>query len=78
MTNTYVDGISDTVTHDITSRLTASQIEDASAALSIWVVSPDRWFPGDGAVIRSCDGCTFDGKVGEVCECTGQVVVSLA
>ena len=43
----YVDGITDTVSHGITSILTAGQIQIAAGqdTLSVAVVSPDRWFP---------------------------------
>ena len=42
----YVDGITDTVPHHITSPLTAGQIAVSENTISVWVVSPDRWFPG--------------------------------
>ena len=78
MTDIYLHGITDTVTHDVPTGRTAGQIETAWPALSIWVVSPDRWFPGDGAVVTSRDGRAFNGQVADVCVCTGQVVLSLA
>jgi len=61
-----------------THRLTAGQIEAAGPALSISTVSPDRWFPGDGAVVISRDGRALRGEVADVCVCTGQVVITLA
>ena len=78
MTQTYVHGITDSVSHDVTSVLTAGQIEAAGPALSIWTVSPDRWFPCDDAVVISRDGRAFRGEVADVCVCTGQVVITLA
>ena len=64
MAQPYVDGITDTVPHDIASTLTASQIEIAAdGMLSIWVVCPDRWFLGDVAMVTSRDGHTFAGQV---------------
>jgi hypothetical protein len=77
MTPTYVHGITDTVTHEVTTGLTAGQIEAAAPALSISTVSPDRWFPGDGAVVISRDGRALRGEVADVCVCTGQVVITL-
>ena len=56
MTPTYVQGITDTVTRDVTSGLTAGQLEAAGPAPGIWTVTPGRWFPGDGAVVISRDG----------------------
>ena len=43
----YVDGITDTVSHGIASVMTAGQIEIAvnEETLSVSVVCPDRWFP---------------------------------
>jgi len=55
MAQPYVHGITGMVTHDIASPLTAGQIA-AGDTLSAAVVCPDRWFPGDGAVITSRDG----------------------
>jgi hypothetical protein len=78
MTPTYVHGITDTVTHDVPTVLTAGQIEAAGPAVSISTVSPDRWFPGDGAVVISRDGRALRGEVADVCVCTGQVVITLA
>ena len=42
MAQTYVHGITDTVTHDVTGGLTAGQLEAAGPALVIWTVTPDR------------------------------------
>jgi hypothetical protein len=54
----YVDGITDTVPHDIASTLTAGQIAVAvdEDTLSVSMVCPDRWFLGDVAVVTSRDG----------------------
>jgi hypothetical protein len=75
----YVDGITDTVTHGITSTLTAGQIDIAAGedTLSAAVVCPDRWFPGDIAVITSRDGHAFAGQVENMDVCTGQVTIRL-
>jgi hypothetical protein len=60
----YVDGMTGTVPHGITSTLTAGQIEIAAdGTLSVWVACPDRWFPGDVAVVTSRDGHAFAGEV---------------
>jgi hypothetical protein len=56
MSQPYVHGITDTVTHDIASSLTAGHIAADGNTLSVAVVCPDRWFPGDVAVITSRDG----------------------
>ncbi len=75
----YVDGITDTVPHGITSTLTAGQIKIAAGkdTLSVSVVCPDRWFPGDIAVITSRDGHAFAGRVENMDVCTGQVTIKL-
>jgi len=51
------------VPHDIASTLTAGQIAGDENTLSVWVVCPERWFPGGGV-----DGCCRDGRAfaGEV------------
>ena len=61
----YVDGITDTVPHGITSTLTAGQIAIAAGqeTLSVAVICPDRWFPGDVAVVTSRDGHPFADEV---------------
>ena len=75
----YVDGITDTVSHGIASTLTAGQIEIAvyEDTLSVAVVCPDRWFPGDFAVVTSRDGHAFAGEVAGLDMCTGEVTIKL-
>ena len=75
----YVDGITDTVSHGITSTLTAGQIASAAGqdTLSVAVVCPDRWFPGDVAVVTSRDGHAFAGEVENMDVCTGEVTIKL-
>ena len=75
----YVDGITDTVPHGITSTLTAGQIEIAAGqdTLNVAVVCPDRWFPGDVAVATSRDGHAFTGEVENMDVCTGEVTIKL-
>ncbi len=71
----YVDGITDTVPHNIASGLTADQITAAEDTLSISVVSPDRWFLGDFAVVTSRDGLAFAGEVESMDVCTGELTI---
>ena len=74
----YVDGITDTVPHGLASSLTASQIRiSAGDTLSVLVVCPDRWFPGDVAVVTSRDGRAVAGQVKGVDVCTGEVTIRL-
>jgi hypothetical protein len=75
----YVDGITDTVPHAITSTLTAGQIAIAAGqdTVSVAVVRPDRWFPGDVAVVTSRDGRAFAGEVAGLDVCTGEVTITL-
>jgi sarcosine oxidase gamma subunit len=75
----YVDGITDTVAHGIASILTAGQIQITASqdTLSVSVVSPDRWFLGDFAVVTSRDGHAFAGEVAGMDVCTGQVTIRL-
>ena len=75
----YVDGITDTVSHGITSTLTAGQIQITAGqdTLSIAVICPDRWFPGDVAVVTSRDGHAFAGEVAGLDVCTGEVTITL-
>ena len=75
----YVDGITDTVSHGITSTLTACEIAIAAGedTLSVAVVCPDRWFPGDFAVVTSRDGHAFAGQVENMDVCTGEVTIKL-
>jgi hypothetical protein len=74
----YVNGITDTVRHGIASSLTASQIGIAAGdTVSVSVVCPGRWFPGDAAVVTSRDGHVFAGQVAGIDACTGQVAIKL-
>ena len=73
----YVDGITDTVTHHIASPLTASQIAPDRGTAGVSVVCPDRWFPGDFAVVTSRDGRVFAGEVEGMDVCTGEVTIRL-
>ena len=75
----YVDGITDTVPHGITSTLTAGQIAIAAGqeTLSVAVICPDRWFPGDVAVVTSRDGHPFADEVQGLDVCTGEVTIKL-
>jgi hypothetical protein len=77
MAQPYVDGITGMVTHDIASSLTAGQIAAGGNTLSVAVVSPDRWIPGDIAVVTSRDGHAFAGEVENMDVCTGQVAIRL-
>jgi hypothetical protein len=77
MSQPYVDGIADTVTHDIVSSLTARQIAVGQDTLTVSVVCPDRWFFGDSAVITSRDGRALAGKVEGMDVCTGEVTIRL-
>jgi len=77
MTQPYVHGITDTVTQHIASSLTAGQIAPGQDTLSVAVVSPDRWLPGDIAVVTSRDGHAFAGQVENLDVCTGQVTIRL-
>ena len=77
MSQPYVHGITGTVTHDIASSLTAGRIAADGNTLSVWVVCPDRWLPGDLAVITSGDGRAFAGQVAGMDVCTGQVTITL-
>ena len=45
--------------------------------LSVSVVSPDRWFLGDAAVVTSRDGHAFAGEVPGLDVCTGEVTIRL-
>jgi hypothetical protein len=75
----YADGITDTVPHGITSTLTAGQIAIAVGqdTLSVAVICPDRWFPGDVAVVTSRDGHAFASEVAGLDVCTGEVTIKL-
>ena len=71
----YVDGITDTVTHSITSSLTADRIAADEETVSVSVICPDRWFLGDFAVVTSRDGRAFAGEVEGMDVCTGEVTI---
>lgn len=73
----YVDGITDTVTHDIETSLTIGQIAVGQDTLTVSVVCPDRWFFGDFAVVTGRDGHVFAGKVGGMDVCTGEITIRL-
>jgi hypothetical protein len=78
MSQPYVDGITDTVTHDIASSLIVGQITaDDQDTLTVSVVCPDRWFFGDLAVVTSRDGRVFAGEVEGMDVCTGEVTIRL-
>jgi len=74
----YVDGITDTVSHGIASSLTAGQITADKGTVSVSVVCPDRWFLGDRAVVTSRDGHAFAGEVEDMDVWTGQITIRLA
>ena len=75
MSQLYVDGITDTVPHNIASSLTAAQTAADEDTISISVVCPDRWFLGDFAVVTSRDGRAFAGEVEGMDVCTGEVTI---
>jgi len=75
MSNPYVDGISDKVSHHFASSLTADQIAADEDRVTISVVCPDRWFLGDYAVVTSRDGGEFAGEVEGMDVCTGEVTI---
>jgi hypothetical protein len=74
----YVDGITETVSHGISSGLTAGQIAVGEGTLRVSVVCPDRWFLGDAAAVTSRDGHAFAGEVDDLDVCTGSVTIRLA
>jgi hypothetical protein len=71
----YVDGITDTVSHSIAS---SRQIAVGKGTLRISVVCSDRWFPGDFGVVTSRDGHTFADEVEDIDVWTGEVTIRLA
>jgi hypothetical protein len=73
MSQPYVDGITDTVTHDLGS----SQIAACQGMLAVSVVCPDRWFLGDLAVVTSRDGRALVGEVEGMDVCIGEVTIRL-
>jgi hypothetical protein len=75
MSQPYIDGITDKVSHNIASSLTADLIEADEGWVTIAVVCPDRWFPGDFAVVTSRDGGAFAGEVAGLDVCTGEVTI---
>jgi len=75
MAQPYVDGITDTVTQNIASSLTAGQIAAGQDTISVWVVRPERWFPGDFAVVTNRDGRAFAGQVENLDVCTGELTI---
>jgi len=77
MSQPYVDGVTDTVTHDLGSSLTVGQIAACQDTLAVSVVCPDRWFFGDFAVVTSRDGRVFAGEVEGMDLCTGEVTIRL-
>jgi hypothetical protein len=77
MSQPYVDGITETVTHDLGSRLAVGQIAARQDRLAVSVVCPDRWFLGDFAVVTSRDGRAFAGNVEGMDVCTGEVTIRL-
>jgi hypothetical protein len=74
----YVDGITDTVSHGIASSLTAGRIAAGEGTLRISVICPDRWFLGDFAAVTSRDGHAFAGRVEDMDVWTGEVTIRLA
>ena len=77
MSQPYVDGITDTVTHALGSSLTVSPIAACQDTLTVSVVCPDRWFFGDFAVVTSRDGRALAGQVDGLDVCTGEVTIRL-
>jgi hypothetical protein len=77
MSQPYVDGVTDTVTHDLGSSLTVGQIVARQDTLTVSVVCPDRWFFVDFAVVTGRDGRAFAGKVEGMDVCTGEVTIRL-
>ena len=78
MPQPYVDGVTDTVTHNLANILTAAQITPGQDTLTLSVVCPDRWFVGDFAVVTRRDGRGFAGKVEAMDVCTGEVTIRAA
>ena len=78
MSQPYVNGVTDTVTHNLASSLTAGQITPGRDTLTVSVVCPDRWFVGDFAVVTTRDGRGFVGEVEDMDVCTGEVTIRSA
>ncbi len=74
MSQPYIDGIEDKVSHNFASGLTADLIAAGEDRVTISVVCPDRWFLGDFAVVTSRGG-TFAGEVECMDVCTGEVTI---
>jgi len=77
MSQPYVDGVANTVSHGVASGLTAGQIVAGESTLRVSVICPDRWFPGDVAAVTSRDGHAFVGEVDDMDVCTGEVTIRL-
>jgi hypothetical protein len=75
MSQPYVHGVTDTVTHEIASILTVGRIAADHETLTVSVVCPDRWFPGDAAVVTGRDGRAFVGEVESMDVCTGELTL---
>jgi hypothetical protein len=75
MSNPYIDGIKDKVSHNFASSLAADKIAAGKDRVTISVVCPDRWFLGDFAAVTSRDGGAFAGEVESMDVCTGEVTI---
>ncbi len=75
MSQPYVNGIQDKVSHNFASGLPADLMEAEEGRVTISVVCPDRWFLGDFAVVTSRDGLAFAGEVEDMDVCTGDVTI---
>jgi hypothetical protein len=75
MSQPYVNGIADKVSHDFASSLTADLIAVGEDRVTVSMVCPDRWFLGDFAVVTSRDGLAFAGEVESMDVCTGEVTI---
>jgi hypothetical protein len=71
----YVNGITDKVSHDFASSLTADLIATDGDTVTISVVCPDRWFLGDFAIVTSRDGLALAGEVEGMDVCTGEITI---
>jgi hypothetical protein len=78
MSQPYVDGVTDTVTHNLASSLTAGQITAGQDTLTLSVVCPDRWFFGDFAIVTGHGGRAFAGEVEAMDVCTGEITIRAA
>ena len=75
MSQPYVNGIEDKVSHNFVSSLTADLMVGGEDTATISVVCPDRWFLGDFAVVTGRDGAPFAGEVESMDVCTGEVTI---